>query len=59
MSQPTHTIRYTVPVIVTIRAGKITRVVVDDEHAELAEVVPPEVLDILENQEWPAWEFGF
>ncbi len=55
----TRTIRYTVPVFVIIAGGKITRVVVDDEKAELAEAVPPKVRAILENEEWPAWEFGW
>ena len=51
-------VRYRVPVYVTIEAGKVTRVAVDDESAERAEDVPPEVLEILETEAWPSWEFG-
>lgn len=58
MAPPPREVRYTVPVYVTIEEGRITRVVVDDEAAELDDEVPPGVLEILETQEWPAWEFG-
>ena len=58
MRHITRTVRYTVPVTVTIEAGKISRVVVDDESAERAEEVPPDVLNILETEEWPPWQFG-
>jgi hypothetical protein len=51
-------VRYIAPVYVTIEQGKITRVVVDDEAAELTEEVPADVRVILETEEWPAWEFG-
>ncbi len=53
------TVRYTVPVFVTIAGGRITRVVVDDEAGELAETVSRELEEILENEEWPEWEFGW
>ena len=55
----TRIVRYTVPVFVTIEGTKITRVVVDDEAAELAQPVSPEIEAILENEEWAPWEFGW
>lgn len=58
MARERRTVRYTAPVFVVIEGGRIARVVVDDERAELAEAVPPDILAILETEEWPGWEFG-
>jgi hypothetical protein len=55
----TCTVRYTVPVYVEIERGEIRRVIVDDEAAELADVVSPEVERILTTQMWPGWDFGW
>jgi hypothetical protein len=54
-----RTVRYTVPVFVVIEHGEITKVVVDDEHATLAEDVSPQIRRILETSEWPGWTFGW
>ena len=59
MRKPVCEVRYTIPVVVVIVDGKITRVVVDDESAMLAQEVSPETRIILDTQEWPGWEFGF
>jgi len=39
--------------------GAPARVVVDDEQAELAKIVSPELEEILHSEEWPPWEFGW
>jgi len=51
-------VRCTVPVYVTIDGGRITRVVVDDESVQPDEEVPLDIIEILDTEEWPPWEFG-
>ena len=54
-----RTVRYTAPVYITIKGDRVARVVVDDEAAEPAEPIPPDIEKILDTEEWPPWEFGF
>jgi hypothetical protein len=52
-------VRYTIPVYVVIEHGEITKVVVDDESAVLAENVSPRIKRILDRTLWPDWTFGW
>jgi len=54
-----HIVRYSVPVFVVIEDERIVRVVVDDEHPQLAEKVPRRIRRILDTTEWPGWQFGW
>jgi len=59
----TDDVVYMVPVIVEVdlETGLVERVNVDDENARLDPDAgnDPASVQVAENAEWPAWEFGF